>query len=52
MKRLTTGSPQRIHTINYIVGNGEVGQEKKMSVPSFQGFKDSYTDIKKLSMHN
>lgn len=25
LQRLTTGSPQRIHTINYIVGNGEIG---------------------------
>lgn len=52
MKRLTTGSPHRIHTINYILGTGEVNEVERVSVPSFQGFKDSYKDIKKLSMHN
>lgn len=50
MKRLTTGSPNRIHTIKYIIGNGKIGEEKRSSVTSFQGYKSSYTDIKKLSL--
>jgi len=36
--RLTHGSPSREHTINYVVGTGEVGKEIKASVPSYQGF--------------
>jgi hypothetical protein len=35
LKRLTTGSPSREHTINYIVGQGEVGNEKRMSQTHF-----------------
>jgi uncharacterized protein YwbE len=34
-KRLTTGSPSREHTINYVIGQGEVGKVKKESVSSF-----------------
>lgn len=50
MKRLTTGSPNRIHTIKYILGNGQVGDEKKRSVTSFQGYPSSYNEVKKLAL--
>jgi len=35
MKRLTTGSPNREHTINYVLGTGEAGHSERISVPSF-----------------
>jgi len=42
IRRLTTGSPNREHTINYIKGTGEIGKVKKESVASFQGYKQPY----------
>lgn len=44
-KRLTTGSPSREHTINYVIGTGEVGQVKKDSVASYQGYNQSYKGL-------
>mmetsp|Transcript_34706 Transcript_34706/g.53233 ORF Transcript_34706/g.53233 Transcript_34706/m.53233 type:complete len:248 (-) Transcript_34706:765-1508(-) len=46
INRLTHGSPSRETTINYVVGTGEVGKEMKSSVPTFQGYKNSYREIK------
>ena len=42
MKRLTTGSQNREHTIKYILGTGEAGLSDRVSVPSYQGYKITY----------
>ena len=42
LRRLTTGSPNREHTITYVLGTGEVGNEEVVKVPSFQGYKQTY----------
>lgn len=47
-ERLTSGSPSREHTINYVVGTGQVGRVVKESVPSYQGYAQTY---KKLLKH-
>ena len=50
--RLTTGSPNRETTINYVLGTGEGGQTTKVSVPCFQGFQNSYKSIKRNTKNN
>jgi hypothetical protein len=36
--RLTTGSPNRQTTINYVLGRGQTGKNDMISVPNYQGF--------------
>lgn len=53
--RLTTGSPSREHTINYVIGSGDkyqigqgiMGDTRRHSRSSFQGYTNTYVDYRK-----
>ena len=45
---MTTGSPSREHTINYVLGSGEEGKNTIVNKASYQGYSNTYVDYKGL----
>ena len=46
VQRLTTGSPNRETSIEYVLGPGKVGEQAHLNLPTYQGFRDSYKSSK------
>lgn len=42
VNRLTKGSPEREHKINYVIGSARGGPNEKGTISNFQGCKDPY----------
>jgi len=44
---LTRGSPERETTINFVLGTGQYGNEKKMSISSYQGLREPHFNVRR-----